>query len=781
MKNKWPLLIWVLLLIGAAIVIGKTRFTADFSAFLPAAPTPAQQLLVDQLQNGVVSRLVLMSVTGGSAEERSMVSQQLAAKLRSSEMFVATNNGEPVSQQRDQQFLFDHRYVLSPAISAEHFSVAGLQTAIGDTVDMLASPAGLAMKGWVERDPTGEVMQLLEQWNPAQAPTKYNGVWVSRDGQRAVLVAQTQASGADTDAQQAVIVAINAAFDAVQSALPEMGKNLHLQMSGPGVFAVQARESIRTQSERLASLSLILIIGFLLVVYRSLRLLLLGLLPVAAGIAVSIAAVSLRFGSVHGLTLAFGTTLIGEAVDYAIYFFVQAQGATRANWRSEFWPTIRLGVIISVCGFATLMFSGFPGLAQLGLYSMAGLITAALTARYVLPLVTPTTMATPIAQRLGNKLIILLAYRRSSWRGIVIVLAIVAGVIVVRHGDSLWNESLSALSPVPMSAQALDEQLRTDLGAPDVRYMLTLAGADKETVLRNAERATQVLQTLLDDGAIAGFDSASRYLPSNALQLSRQAALPDTDALRVRLTAALRELPLDADKLQEFIAAVAAAKKSPLLQRSDLDGTSFALAADSLLVARNGQWYALLPLQANNGAEIPAAKIRAALATVAIDDAVLIDITSETAQLYASYFREALHLSLAGLAVICCVIALSLRSVQRFIAVLVPLSVAVVVVMAAFVLLEQRLNLLHLIGLFLIVAVGSNYALFFARGELQPQTVASLLVANTTTVIGFGLLAFSTVPVLQAIGTTVGPGAVLALIFSAVWSAPATRSNFSER
>ena len=46
--------------------------------------------------------------------------------------------------------------------------------------------------------------------------------------------------------------------------------------------------------------------------------------------------------------------------------------------------------------------------------------------------------------------------------------------------------------------------------------------------------------------------------------------------------------------------------------------------------------------------------------------------------------------------------------------------------------------------------------------------LASLLCANLTTVAGFGLLAFSTVPVLQAIGITVGPGAILALVFSAI-------------
>jgi predicted exporter len=83
----------------------------------------------------------------------------------------------------------------------------------------------------------------------------------------------------------------------------------------------------------------------------------------------------------------------------------------------------------------------------------------------------------------------------------------------------------------------------------------------------------------------------------------------------------------------------------------------------------------------------------------------------------------------------------------------------------------EQLLLLHLVGLLLIVAVGSNYALFFDRsaagGGIEHHALGSLMLANLTAVIGFGTLAFSNVPVLHALGITVGPGAILALVLSA--------------
>jgi predicted exporter len=84
----------------------------------------------------------------------------------------------------------------------------------------------------------------------------------------------------------------------------------------------------------------------------------------------------------------------------------------------------------------------------------------------------------------------------------------------------------------------------------------------------------------------------------------------------------------------------------------------------------------------------------------------------------------------------------------------------------------QQLIILHLVGLLLVVAVGSNYALFFDRADctVSPRTLASMLFASLTTVAGFGLLAFSNVSILQAMGVTVAPGVILALIYAAIFA-----------
>ena len=197
-----------------------------------------------------------------------------------------------------------------------------------------------------------------------------------------------------------------------------------------------------------------------------------------------------------------------------------------------------------------------------------------------------------------------------------------------------------------------------------------------------------------------------------------------------------------------------------------------ALAVDGMLVRGDRGWNALLPLTAT-GDGIDGDRIKAAIAGTG---ALFIDLKTETDRLYLGYLHEAIVLSLAGVVAIVVLLFVTLRSPARVLRVVVPLAAAVVVVTAALALGGKQLIILHLIGLLLIVAIGSNYALFFVQSDdsetLAPRTYASLLFANVATVLGFGLLAFSSVPVLQALGMTVAPGVILALLFAAAFAAP---------
>lgn len=782
--------LWLAAMTLAVIVVTRAHYTADLSAFLPRAPSARQQLLVDQLRDGPASRLMLIAIEGGDAAARAQLSMAMAEQLRGNGEFVAVNNGEPVNDARDREYLFNHRYLLSEAVTAQHFTVSGLTSSIDDTIALLASPAGLLAKSLLPQDPTGEMLQILSQLDRTARPHTLAGVWASVDGQRALLVASMRASGSDLDAAERALHAIRAAFAQAQRATPGSAAGRgRLEITGPPVFAVAARNTIRHEAVRLSVLSTSLIVSLLLVVYRSVPVLLLGLLPVTSGALAGVTAVALGFGVVHGITLAFGITLIGESVDYSIYLFVQSRRATAGVADAEhrqraMWKTIFLGVLTSVCGFASLLPSGFPGLSQLGLYSIAGLLVAAAVTRFVLPALMPRSIQIRDLTPLGKRAAQILRRARAG-RLVLGVVAVAAALVLYVRRDTLWNRDLSALSPVSARAQSLDARLRADLGAPDVSDFIVVTGKDLQAVLRASEKVAARLDPLVSDQTIGAFESPARYLPSDATQIERRASLPDSDELRLRLRAATASLAVSAERLEPFIRDVTQARAAPLLSATDLERTSFAAGVDALMMHQGEQWAALLPLHSAEAGTQPSAaatnKVRAAVESAAPGEAVLLNLKSESDALYSSYLSEALRLSGAGFAAIIVLLLLTLRSPARVAAVVAPLVLAVLAVAAALLLGGRSLTILHLIGMLLIVAVGSNYALFFNRSGsdqhagTEPLTLASLLIANAATVVGFGVLAFSNVPVLAALGSTVAPGTFLALVFSAALSRSASR------
>lgn len=763
------LALWLLAMLAGAIIVWNSRFSADMSFFLPAKPSAEQQVLVDQLKEGVVSRLLMVAIAGGDAADRATASRALRARLEKLPEFVSIQNGEAGSTDADRDYLFKHRYLLSPAVTPERFTVDGLRQAVDDSIDLLASPAGMMVKPLLPRDPTGELVALVSGLNAGAQPNVRDGVWASRDGERAMLLIQTAALGSDTDGQERAIGLIHSQF-----AEAAADGRLSLQLSGPGLFAVKSRATIKHEISLLSTLSTVAIVAVLFFVYRSLRLMTLGLLPVVSGALAGVVAVSLAYGTVFGITVGFGSALIGEAVDYSIYYFVQSGRLGVDHWRARFWPTIRLGVLTSACGFGALLFSGFPGLAQLGLYSLSGVVVAALVTRFILPPLAGSNLDMRDLSHIGPRLKRGIALLQGL-RWPILMLSLAAAVLLTVNRERLWHPNLSALSTVSAADGEIDQALRADISAPDARYMAVITAPDRESALQAAERAGQKLDRLIAEGVIGGYDSPARFLPSKAMQASRRASLPPPDMLQARLQTALTDSPLAANKLAGFLDDVETTRRQGQVSRESLNGTALALVVDSLLVQRPAGWSVLLPLRppgGDKGVDIAIEPVRAALAG---SGALFVDMKNEFDTLYNDYLHEATLLSLAGFVAIVGLLAVTLRSPRRLARLLLPLLLSVVLVIAGLHLAGQQLHLLHLIGMLLIVAVGSNYALFFddasqsARRfeDFDDATLVSMAVANLTTAIGFGTLALSKVPVLHAVGITVGPGAILALLLSA--------------
>lgn len=269
-RRALVLLIWLALVLAGAAVISRTHFSADLTAFLPASPDARQRVLVEQLQTGVASRTLFIGIEGGKdAAQRADVSRALGRAMRASSLFDQVQNGDTEDYKDTGTFVFEHRYQLAPDIGPDRFTVQGLRDAIGDTLSMLGTPAGNLIKPLLERDPTGETQRIAEGLIPASSPRTEQGVWVSRDAPRAMLLAGTKAQGSDLDAQAVAIARVESEF---AKATQSMGADApKLLMSGTPVFSVTSRDQIKGEAVQLATVGGIVMGCLLLLAFASPR------------------------------------------------------------------------------------------------------------------------------------------------------------------------------------------------------------------------------------------------------------------------------------------------------------------------------------------------------------------------------------------------------------------------------------------------------------------------------------------------------------------------------
>jgi predicted exporter len=759
-RSRLIVAVWLAaLMVCGAWLHRHLSVTADLSLFLPPSATPTQRILLGQVREGAVSRLMLIALEGEGGPSLARLSRELARRLRAGGLFSYVSNGETAAMRQEWTILFEHRYLLSEATGASRFSAAGLKEALRENLALLASPAGALIRPMLPEDPTGAARNLVGLLSPESAPDTRYGVWFSRHGQRALLIAQTYAPAFDANRQRRAIDAIREAFAQAQPG------RARILLSGPGVFSAQTRETVETEAWRLSLLAAILVIAILVAAHRSAGAVAASLLPVISGLIIGVTAVSVGFERVHGITLGFGATLIGEAVDYPSYLFTQAaRGEPLTATLSRIGPTLRLAILTSVFGALAMALSSFEGLAQLGILTIAGVVAAGLTTRWVLPALVPPRLLparayVPWFPDPANRTE---ARRRAYGLAAALTLAALA-VLVWRH-DRLWDDDLANLTPVPETAKTLDRALRDELGAPEVRYILIARGASREEALQASEAAAAWLRQAVARGWLAGFDVPSSYLPSLQTQETRRAALPDAATLARNLEEAVADSPFREGSFAPFLAAIQRTRAGGVLDPRDFAGTALALKLGALLFHNEDGWTALATL---NGVKAPDALSRGARQS----GHEFLDLKAESERLVSGYRSESLRLVALGLACIAGLLVVGLHSIARAARVLAPALAAVLIDAAFLLLVGKALSLFNLVAFLLVVGMGLNYALFFERPQRdaaeRARTRISLMVCGATTVSAFGCLALSQTPVLHAIGVTVAVGSVLSFLLAA--------------
>src|SRR5262249_1745619 len=156
---------------------------------------------------------------------------------------------------------------------------------------------------------------------------------------------------------------------------------------------------------------------------------------------------------------------------------------------------------------------------------------------------------------------------------------------------------------------------------------------------------------------------------------------------------------------------------------SDFAGTAVGLKIEASLRRDNGRWYGVVPLSGIRDAAV----LRDAVAHAPVPGVSWIDLQESSSELMYEFRTRALMAFGVGAILIVLVLAIGLRSIRVAARIALPVVVAVFATSALLVVLGFRLTVFHLVALMLVAGVGTNYALFLARGATESNHHASTL------------------------------------------------------
>jgi predicted exporter len=738
--------------------VAKIEVHSNLSLFLPPGKTDIERFMLSELHQGAAARLLLLAIEGGTEKQRVDYSRQLTERLRRNPQFQRVENGA-FSFGMDEPPLFHFRYLLSPEINNSHFSVENLKLSLQERLQELNNPIYSPFRNFLPADPTGVYQGLLSHWSDQSSSVTTQGVWSSQDGKRMLMLVETQAGSMELNRQQQAVEAINNTFHSINSS-----EELKLIISGPGAFGVESRELIRNETQWLSLFASIAIMLLLFTAYRSWRHLVVVVIPLSSALLLGVLAVDLFFDEIHGLTLAFGVTLLGVTIDYPIHMFSHLRmGESPIRTMQGIWRTLRLGVVTTCIGYLTLVTTQLTGLRQLGVFTVVGLLAASLTSLYILPILMRQQKS---QQQLGLlKYLLQLRLRHRSLRLFMVILPLLPLLPFVLSTGPVWQDDLATLSPLSRQSINLDREIRGQLNVAETNQLIILRAGDLESILQAAERLQPLLQKLVERGVLGGYQNAARYLPSRRTQQQRQSLLPTAKQMQTRMAQALGGLPFREDAFKPFLAELEVSRQLSPLTLSDMAGTPQGAYLDELLKKVDDSWLLLIPLSQVNDKTA----VTSALAG-GVKSASYVSLRDETSRLVIGLRQEISYRVAWGLILMLIALTLGLRSPKQAILVLFPVLLALSTCLGLLHLLGESLTLFHIIALMLVLGIGMDYSLFFNRREVSGweryHTLQALFICALSTAIVFSLLGFSSIPVLHAIGQTVTLGVVASFVLT---------------
>ena len=389
----------------------------------------------------------------------------------------------------------------------------GIQAIMQKNYTNLLSPAGIALRSYILRDPLGlgsEALKHLQDFQLEANYEIYDEHIFSKDGSTLLMFITPVFSTGSTGKNDELIKILEEELQHVQGESPTIRAEY---FGGPSVGVYNARQ-IKKDTILTSSLALLIIIVFISLVFKRKRSIPLIITPVLFGGLFALFLIFFIKGSISAIAVGAGSAVMGIALSYSIHMLAhQNHVSTVQQLIKEIAYPLTVGSFTTIGAFMGLIFTSSDLLRDFGLFASLALVGTTLFCLIYLPhfLKGQADVKQGRVLRIIEK-INASSYEKYKWLvGGILLITIICLFTSQKVG---FNNDMMSLNYEPQHLKQSEEKLMQLFDSDEKTVLFVSVGKDMNQATETYAITNQKLLALKDQGLIKDYASASQFLIS---------------------------------------------------------------------------------------------------------------------------------------------------------------------------------------------------------------------------------------------------------------------------
>ncbi len=396
----------------------------------------------------------------------------------------------------------------------------GIQATMQKNYTNLLSPAGIALKSFILKDPLNLGSRALKNLQDFQVEADYeiyDGHIFSKDGSTLLMFISPVYDIGNTGKNEELIRTLEASLHELTRTHPE----IHAEyFGGPSVSVYNARQ-IKEDTIFTSLIALVIIVVFISLVFKHKRSIPLTITPVLFGGLFALCLIYFIKGSISAIAVGAGSAVMGIALSYSIHVLAhQNHVSSIQQLIKELTYPLTVGSFTTIGAFMGLIFTSSNLLRDFGLFASLSLIGTTLFCLVYLPhfLKAQGDVKQGAVLRFIEK-INAYSYEKNRWLiGAIIAITLVC---LFTSQDVGFNSDMNALNYEPKHLKDSEQKLLGLFDGEEKTVMFVSVGKDMDEAIHNYAHTNQKLTGLQQQGLITGYASAGRFLITREEQEQR--------------------------------------------------------------------------------------------------------------------------------------------------------------------------------------------------------------------------------------------------------------------